>query len=376
LEYLAAVTVLLQAARRANRTGGVWEAADLQWWWRRDQHRDAARQTFWFDDGIPVAASVLTDWGGRFGCDVLGAGHDSSAVIDVVWPRTLEQIDAVADAPVEMAVGDDDTALIEAVTTAGFKPTDEVGVETWMNVGEPPQVPVLPGGFTLRSRSDVSTRPHHMIGRNGARIADRLAKCSLYRADLDPAIYDSNGEVAAYGLFWADPVTGVGLVEPMRTEDRYQRRGLGRCLLAAGLDRLAGEGYSRFVSPTPPPAAMSVTQVRVSRPVCQPLGGRRPHTDTNGGVATSTRPASAASRWASSSSPVAAPNPMRASRSCSRLARSSAAAPGNANGAYASAATSTKPASRSIRGSLRPSSRSTPRSVNKARKPARIRLAR
>ncbi len=44
----------------------------------------------------------------------------------------------------------------------------------------------------------------------------------MYRADLDLAVYAPNGDIAAYGLFWADPVTGVGLVEPMRTEDAYQ----------------------------------------------------------------------------------------------------------------------------------------------------------
>jgi ribosomal protein S18 acetylase RimI-like enzyme len=41
-------------------------------------------------------------------------------------------------------------------------------------------------------------------------------------------------------------VTKVGLVEPMRVEDGYQRRGLARCLLTAGLDRLATCGARRL----------------------------------------------------------------------------------------------------------------------------------
>jgi hypothetical protein len=43
--------------------------------------------------------------------------------------------------------------------------------------------------------------------------------------------------VAGYALFWFDPVTRVGLLEPMRVEDGYQRRGLARMLLTNGLDR-------------------------------------------------------------------------------------------------------------------------------------------
>ncbi|HKZ25139.1 MAG TPA: hypothetical protein VJ398_05040 [Acidimicrobiia bacterium] len=37
-----------------------------------------------------------------------------------------------------------------------------------------------------------------------------------------------NGRVAAYGLFWFDLITGVELVEPMRTEEKYGRLGLVR----------------------------------------------------------------------------------------------------------------------------------------------------
>jgi ribosomal protein S18 acetylase RimI-like enzyme len=73
-----------------------------------------------------------------------------------------------------------------------------------------------------------------------------LRECSLYRDDLDLAVYAPNGEVAGYGLFWADPITGVGLVEPMRTEDLYQRRGIARHVLTSGLERLAAHGCLRL----------------------------------------------------------------------------------------------------------------------------------
>jgi predicted N-acetyltransferase YhbS len=41
-------------------------------------------------------------------------------------------------------------------------------------------------------------------------------------------------------------VTGVGLVEPMRTQDAHQGRGLARHVLAAGLDGLAARGCRRL----------------------------------------------------------------------------------------------------------------------------------
>lgn len=45
---------------------------------------------------------------------------------------------------------------------------------------------------------------------------------------------------------WADPVTRVGLVEPMRTEHGHERRGIASHLLAHGLARLAAHGCTRL----------------------------------------------------------------------------------------------------------------------------------
>ena len=60
------------------------------------------------------------------------------------------------------------------------------------------------------------------------------------------AVETAAGEVTGYALFWFDPVTEVGLVEPMRVEDVFQRRGLARSLLTEGLDRLARRGARRL----------------------------------------------------------------------------------------------------------------------------------
>ena len=49
LEYLETVTALLQRVRRAHPTAGLYEAADLQWWWRSPRATDDLAQIFWFD---------------------------------------------------------------------------------------------------------------------------------------------------------------------------------------------------------------------------------------------------------------------------------------------------------------------------------------
>jgi GNAT superfamily N-acetyltransferase len=255
-EYLRLATHLLQDARLAEPRGGVWEAADLQWWWRVDQHNDPRWQCFWLDGPNPVVAASFTRWRDGFGCDLLGTDADVAEHADLLW--AFVQAAPIAT-PVEMMIRDDDGSRITAAEAAGFHPADEHGVTAWLDAGLRPRVPSLPGGYTLAPFTGCA---HPMAGRNGAEVAARLRECDRYRPDLDLAIRDDDGRVAAYALFWPDQVTGVGLVEPMRVEAEHQGRGLARALLAAGLDRLAATGCTRLkvsFDPANEPAARLYT---------------------------------------------------------------------------------------------------------------------
>jgi GNAT superfamily N-acetyltransferase len=245
-EYLALATELLQRARLADAEAGVWEAADLQWWWRTPRPSDAIDHIFWIDDEGPVAGVVLTDWGRAWGCDPIVVPGVSSVTLPTVWTRALEAITAFGLKPVEVLARDDDRELQGLLTGAGFAADDERSGITWMNTQERPNVTTLPEGFALVDRSQVAATPHPMQRRSGEGVEARLKQCSLYDPGLDLAVEAADGQIAGYALFWFDPVTKVGLVEPMRVEDAYQRRGLARAMLTAGLDRLAKRGARRL----------------------------------------------------------------------------------------------------------------------------------
>jgi len=119
-------------------------------------------------------------------------------------------------------------------------------VEAWLAADARPDISPIHDGYRLASRVDTMSRPHHMIERGGPDLEERLRQTSLYRPDLDLVVLDGCDDSAAYGLFWFDPETATGLVEPMRTEDAHQRRGLARHVLTAGIDRLADAGAERI----------------------------------------------------------------------------------------------------------------------------------
>lgn len=245
LGYLPLVTSLLQRTVVTDPLAVVWEAADFQWWWRVDQHAEPSRQTFWLDGArVPVAAAVFTDWKGELAIDAMWAPEHHEQAMRDVWPTIVEKISTV-DGPIDTTLVDG-SLLIAAFEHIGFVPTNEVSVTTTMPAASRPPVSPLPSGFELRDRTTVAA-PHHMIGRSSPDVAKRLAECSLYRPEIYLAVHAPDGGVAAYGLFWADLVTGIGMVEPMRTEDAYQGRGLARHVLTEGLDRLAAAGCARLM---------------------------------------------------------------------------------------------------------------------------------
>ena len=61
-EALLLATKLLQRARRADPHAGLWEAADVQWWWRTPRRSDEVEKIFWVDDEGPVAGVLITSW--------------------------------------------------------------------------------------------------------------------------------------------------------------------------------------------------------------------------------------------------------------------------------------------------------------------------
>lgn len=243
-------TVLLQRIRRAHPTAGLFEAADLQWWWsQRPRSTDHVPQLFWFDaSDRPEAAVVATDFGHQMHLDPLVMPDASAEWRAHVVGRGLAHARGLGIETVTLEVDRADEVLRDVLVGHGFAIEEDGVVEAWLTAPARPPISALPEGYRLSSRLDTMGRPHHMISteRDQPDPEPRLRRTSLYRPELDLVVHDRRDNVAAYGLFWYDPATATGLVEPMRTEDDHQRRGLARHILTAGLDRLAAAGAERI----------------------------------------------------------------------------------------------------------------------------------
>ena len=250
LDYLEAVTALLNRIRTMHPTGGLFEAAELQWWWgQMPRKTDDVEQLFWFDDaGRPEAAVILTDWGEVAQLDPIVLPDASPEWVVHVMQRGIDHARALGFDKVQLEVDKEDAVLRAELANHGFAFEEQGVTEAWMAADARPEVSALHDGYRLFDRGSVLDRPHHMINerRNHMDSEPRLRQTSLYRPDLDLVVYDSNDEVSGYGLFWYNPATEVGVVEPMRTEDNHQKKGIARHILTAGIDRLADAGAKRI----------------------------------------------------------------------------------------------------------------------------------
>lgn len=236
-DYLAAVTDLLHDVRRSGLDAGLWEAADAQWWYPRDPHPQPDAATFWYDDDRPVAATVFTRWNpGLCGAVVFG---DQS--LDVAWHEVGRGLAVMPDADVDMEIGVGDGVMLARARAHGFvEETDRIAVGRAVPAHLLPAAP-LPAGLRIVARPGLPG-PHPLSVRNGSEVERHLGDCSLYDPDCDLAIVTDDGDIAGYALFWPDPVTGVGLVEPVRVEDAYAGRGLATTLVQTGVELLARRG--------------------------------------------------------------------------------------------------------------------------------------
>jgi Acetyltransferase (GNAT) family len=243
-EAVAIASALLQRARLIDEEAGLWEAADVQWWWRTPRRSDDVEQAFWLDADGPVATVLLTCFGEVWQCDPIVASAElvSRRLVQAELRRRLDEL---AAEKVVVPVDDSDEATAAVVTAAGLVPAerDRTG---WMTIAERPPARPLPDGFAFVDRAGARGKPHPFQARNGERVEERLRQCSLYDPTLDLAVETPDGRVAAYSLYWFDPVTSVGLLEPMRVEEEFQRRGLALAMFAEGAGRLATLGARRI----------------------------------------------------------------------------------------------------------------------------------
>lgn len=145
---------------------------------------------------------------------------------------------------VETDAHDGDTSRANSLIALGFTPD----ASSWMMLNERPLVndlpeAVLPDGYRIRSATGVEDAARLAAVHSGAFgsqwtadiYRDEVMQKPGYDPSLEHVIVAPDGTFAAFCITWLDTANRIGLFEPVGTHRDYQRKGLGRAMMAYGL---------------------------------------------------------------------------------------------------------------------------------------------
>jgi mycothiol synthase len=139
-------------------------------------------------------------------------------------------------------------ALLQRLGFAEYRLWDHIAER---GLAEALPEPALPPGFSIRAAepadaAGLAAARNSAFGgdwtaeRYGAAFMDRPG----YRPERELVVIAPGGRIAAFTILWLDPLNRVGQFEPVGAHRDFQRRGLARALMLAGLRELRRLGMA------------------------------------------------------------------------------------------------------------------------------------
>ncbi|NTV36028.1 MAG: GNAT family N-acetyltransferase [Anaerolineaceae bacterium] len=233
---------------------------DLNWWlfdWLDGQN--PWQNIYLWDD--PADPERLLGWGlffpwGAFDVFVQPELCDSPWAVDVnTWmaERSAEEARKQGHTYLRrMNVAETDKGLRKQLREHGFQhvPEDMLAMRCSLE-HELPQ-PILPEGYVVRTveESSVVSRAaaQHAAFQSGTPMQDYLQTYHHFMASpgyptgCDWVVMTPDGCAAAFCIAWPDSASRIGQIEPVGAHPDYQRKGLGKAVILAGMRHLQSLG--------------------------------------------------------------------------------------------------------------------------------------
>ena len=266
---LAAMHDLLRQGRLANNGSYYVHPGDLNWWlFYPPMDHDFWKSIYlWDDPGQPdrlLAWALLSPVGSTFDVVVKPELRGSPLAWEMLtWAMKQVKVNAKQVGREHIGVfwvDERDELLRSWLVSQGFALASRDVHLTCDLTGLRPEARVADGYEVRGSRGleEVCQRARAQYGafsgsadfeRYVARFADFMAS-PAYDPDLDVVAAAPDGQIGAFCITWPDPLTGVGLFEPVGTHPDFQRRGLGKAVMLAALERLQRLGMRQAIVTT------------------------------------------------------------------------------------------------------------------------------
>lgn len=212
-----------------------------------------ANTRLWFDCDQPIAWAFVDEFNNLWG-DIHPPYEDLIGQEIVEWGETC----------IRMKLGPGETSTLDTncredyierisfLQRYGFQQTEEFNIAMSRQLSEPISAPKLPQGFIIRpirgnqEAGAVAATHRAAFGTEYMTTENRLALMSTseYDPSLDLLVIAPDGTIAGYCTCSINQQERKGSTDPIAIHPKYQRMGLARAILLAGLVLLKERGMT------------------------------------------------------------------------------------------------------------------------------------
>lgn len=246
-----------EAVRRAGQTGFMHPGDVAHRIFSGLRRGDLPRQVrIWEDDDGISAWVMISPKHQGFDLQVRPDRRETDdplerAALDWAEQRTIELMTELGSTPARTVTDafEDDGRRIALLEECGWRRGVDPYVLTVRTLDDVPEVATP--GYRIRTVHGIDEA--EAVGAVHAASFGSTWDPGEYAAVMRTPTYDAErelvaeneaGELCGFTVMWFDHLNGVGLFEPVGVHRHHRRRGLGRALLAAGMERMRRAGLT------------------------------------------------------------------------------------------------------------------------------------
>ena len=254
------MTSVLALGRKTSPLAYYVHIGDLSWWMfysEEDLSQWKERIRLWEFEGRLCGWSLIDPLWESFDLFLLPEICSTEQAQDIL-DRTITQAEEImkknqSNRIRTFWVSESDQDLIRNLQERGFSCEDHFMWYLEHPLKQPIQSSKLPMGFVIhpvRDEKDAIQRAtaSHSAFESKKTTRDywlryqRFMRSPVYNPNCDLVSKTPNGQVASFCTIWPDPVSHIGLFEPVGTHKKFQGQGLGKAIVLAGLQQLQSWG--------------------------------------------------------------------------------------------------------------------------------------
>jgi len=260
LRDLKEMQAVLTAGQQAANHAYYVHPGDLSWWlFYTDENCLDTKICLWEWNSTLAGWSLLSNSCRTFDVFVRPELHGRSLEAKIMlWAEESQSINLRNLHGINirsMWVSENDRSRIQWLEMRGFNPSQQGMLLMQRSLGSDLPGVHLPAGFQVRPvvgesevrlRAEVSYAAFESLKpfEDYQQRMLRFMRSPVYQSGLDLVTVSPEGRFASFCLLWPDTVNRIGLFEPVGTHPDFQSKGLGKAVVAFGLQRLSELGMT------------------------------------------------------------------------------------------------------------------------------------